>query len=143
MTSPPPGELDPSAELDLSRAASLPAQDVARLLATGTAGLGEAEAGERLRRYGANAVRSHRARALPVLWRQVRSPLLLLLVVTAAVSGVLGERTDALIIGAIVLGSTGLGFVNEYRAEAPRRPCTSRSATRASSSGTGRPEPST
>ena len=104
-------------ELDLPHAAALPPEDVARLLGTTTGGLGDAEAAQRLRRYGPNAVRSHRARALPVLWRQVRSPLLLLLVLTATVSGILGEGTDAVIIGVIVLGSTTLGFVNEYQAE--------------------------
>jgi P-type Mg2+ transporter len=69
-------------ELDLPQAASLPADDVFVRLATGPDGLTEDEAARRLHRYGPNAVRSHRARALPVLWRQVRSPLLRLLVVT-------------------------------------------------------------
>jgi Mg2+-importing ATPase len=66
---------------------------------------------------GPNAVRSHRADAVEVLFRQLRSPLLALLVVTAAVSFVLGERTDAVIITAILAASVGLGFANEYRAE--------------------------
>ena len=66
---------------------------------------------------GPNAVRSHRARALPVLGRQLRSPLLILLAVTALASFFVGERSDALIIGVILLASVGLGFVNEYRAE--------------------------
>ena len=128
----------PAGELDLPHAASLASEEVTRLLGTTASGLGDAEAAQRLRRYGPNAVRSHRARALPVLWRQLRSPLLLLLVATAAVSDFVGERTDAVIIGVIVLGSVGLGFVNEYRAETGGgRPCTSRSGTPASSSATG------
>ena len=60
---------------------------------------------------------SHRARAWAVLWHQLRSPLLLLLLVAATASFFVGERTDALIIGMIVGLSVGLGFVNEYRAE--------------------------
>jgi len=66
---------------------------------------------------GPNAVRSHHANAMAVFMRQVRSPLLLLLVSAAAVSGVVGEGTDAVIIGVIVAVSVGLGFGNEYRAE--------------------------
>jgi Mg2+-importing ATPase len=62
-------------------------------------------------------VRSHQARALNVLTRQLRSAILLLLVVTAAASYLLGNKTDSVIIGVILLASIGLGFGNEYRAE--------------------------
>jgi P-type Mg2+ transporter len=65
---------------------------------------------------GPNAVRSHRARAFPVLGRQLRSPLLILLAVTAGASFFVGERSDAVIIGVILVAPVGLGFVNEYRA---------------------------
>ncbi|MEZ0075897.1 magnesium-translocating P-type ATPase [Planotetraspora sp. GP83] len=66
---------------------------------------------------GPNVLRDHRARPWLVLARQVRSPLLMLLLVAAAVSFFVGERTDAVVIGVIVALSVGLGFVNEYRAE--------------------------
>ena len=59
----------------------------------------------------------HRVRPWEVLRRQLRSALLLLLVVTAALSFFVGDRTDAVIIGVILVASVGLGFVNEYRAE--------------------------
>ena len=59
----------------------------------------------------------HRARLLPVLWHQLRSPLLGLLLAAAIASYFVGERSDAVIIGVIVGLSVGLGFVNEYRAE--------------------------
>jgi Mg2+-importing ATPase len=52
-----------------------------------------------------------------VLGRQLRSPLLLLLGVTAGVSFFVGDQKDAVIIGTILGGSILLGFVNEYRAE--------------------------
>ena len=60
---------------------------------------------------------SHRARLLPVLWHQLRSPLLALLLAAALASYFVGERSDAVIIAVIVGLSVGLGFVNEYRAE--------------------------
>ncbi|WP_067893431.1 magnesium-translocating P-type ATPase [Nocardia vaccinii] len=80
-------------------------------------GLTTAETARRLSRLGPNAVRSHRARLAPVLARQLRSPLLLLLATTAVVSFFLGESSDALIIGVILIVSVGLGAFNEYRAE--------------------------
>jgi P-type Mg2+ transporter len=80
-------------------------------------GLTSAEAARRQARWGPNAVSSHKARFWPVLWHQLRSPLLGLLLVAALASYFVGERSDAVIIGVIVALSVGLGFVNEYRAE--------------------------
>ncbi len=80
-------------------------------------GLTSEEASRRLAADGPNAVRDHGASAADVLLRQVRSPLLLLLFVTAGISFGLGERTNAVIITLILVSSVGLGFFNEYRAE--------------------------
>ncbi len=88
-----------------------------RLGVTADAGLSSPEVARRLVRWGPNAVSSHRARLLPVLWHQLRSPLLALLLAAAVASYFVGERSDAVIIGVIVGLSVGLGFVNEYRAE--------------------------
>jgi len=98
-------------------AAALPARSVLDRLGTGLGGLPEDEAKRRLRTTGPNAVRSHRARAWPVLARQLRSPLLVLLAVTALASAFVGQGSDAVIIGVILLASVGLGFGNEYKAE--------------------------
>jgi len=98
-------------------AAALPARSVLDRLGTGLGGLPEDEAKRRLRTAGPNAVRSHRARAWPVLARQLRSPLLVLLAVTALASAFVGQGSDAAIIGVILLASAGLGFGNEYKAE--------------------------
>ncbi|GAA0711512.1 cation-transporting P-type ATPase [Dactylosporangium roseum] len=103
--------------LDVSRAAALPAEQVLHGLGVGHGGLSAGEAARRLARYGRNAVSTHRARLLPVLWHQVRSPLLVLLLVAAVASYFVGERSDAIIIGVILALSVGLGLVNEYRAE--------------------------
>ena len=90
---------------------------VVSALMTSADGLTTAEASRRLASAGPNAVRSHRAELLPVLLRQLRSPLLVLLAITAVASYFVGERTDALIIGVILAASVGLGCMNEYRAE--------------------------
>ena len=81
------------------------------------AGLSDAEAARRLTELGPNVLVSHGVTALSVLVRQLRSYLLLLLLVAAVVSAVVGDRTEALIIGGIMLLSVGLSFLNEYRSE--------------------------
>ena len=99
-------------------AAARPTADVVRDLgATSSAGLSSAEVAVRQAHFGPNSVSSHRARLLPVLWHQLRSPLLGLLLAAATASYFVGERNDAIIIALIVGLSVGLGFVNEFRAE--------------------------
>jgi P-type Mg2+ transporter len=99
-----------------AEAAALRADDVLARLGSGTTGLPEDEAARRLRVVGPNAVRSHRVHALSVLASQLRSPLLMLLAVTALASAFLGQASDAVIIGVILAASVGMGFVNEYQA---------------------------
>jgi Mg2+-importing ATPase len=99
-------------------AASLGTEDALRDLGVVDGeGLSVQEVALRRAQCGPNAVSSHKARLLPVLWHQLRSPLLGLLLTAAVASYFVGERSAALIIGVIVALSVGLGFVNEYRAE--------------------------
>ena len=64
--------------LPAAQAGALDADDVLARLGSRTGGLSADEAARRVSIAGANAVRSYRVRALPVLVRQLRSPLLLL-----------------------------------------------------------------
>src|ERR1039457_481208 len=104
---------------DLSRAeaATLSPDAVLQRLDTPSAGLAADEVARRRALVGPNVIAVRRVRVWEVLARQLRSALLLLLVVTATVSFFVGDRTDATIIGVILVASVGLGFVNEYRAE--------------------------
>jgi Mg2+-importing ATPase len=102
--------------LELAAAARLDSSAVLLQLGSSENGLSAAESALRLGAVGPNAIRSHGASAVDVLLRQVKSPLLILLVAAAATSLVVGERTDALIILSIMALSVGLGFFNEYRA---------------------------
>ena len=106
-----------SPQLDLAAAAALPVADALSKLDSSGAGLSSVEAARRLAVYGPNTLLSHGVSALSVLVRQLRSYLLLLLLVAAVVSAVVGDRTEALIIGGIMLMSVGLSFLNEYRSE--------------------------
>ncbi|WP_309615284.1 HAD-IC family P-type ATPase, partial [Salinibacterium sp.] len=99
------------------RLASMEVPAALALLNTTAAGLSGADAAERLIAVGQNALRVHRARPWRVLGRQLKSPILILLFVTAGVSVFLGEATNSIIIGVILVASIGLGFVNEFRAE--------------------------
>ncbi len=101
----------------VTAAAAVGGDDVLTMLGSGAAGLTVEEAARRLAATGPNAVRTHHAQPLRVLGRQLRSPVLLLLAVTATVSSFLGETTDTAVIGIILAASVGLGFLNEYRAE--------------------------
>lgn len=93
------------------------AADVIAALGSSAQGLTSAAAAERLRRFGPNAVSEEgESTAIRLLLRQFESPLVLILIFGACVSLVLREWIDATIILSIVLGSTLLGFYQEYRA---------------------------
>jgi len=95
------------------------ADELAARLGSGPSGLSGAAAALRLRPEAHERIAGRPARAaLRLLARQFRSPLVLILVLAAAVSSVLRNWTEAAIILAIVLGSTLLGFAQEYRADA-------------------------
>jgi Mg2+-importing ATPase len=104
-------------DLTSAAAAGAPIADVLARLGTTDGGLSTAEASARLARFGPNSLRTHRVSAWAVLRRQLNNAVLALLAVTAVVSYFLGDSTQAIIIGIILVVSVGLGFVNEYRAE--------------------------
>lgn len=80
-------------------------------------GLPQDEAEQRLKSYGENRVTEREGVGIARLFlRQYESPLVLILIFGAGVSLLLKDWTDATIILLIVLGSTILGFTQEYRA---------------------------
>jgi Mg2+-importing ATPase len=98
---------------------SRPIDAVLAELSTTPAGLSSDEAARRLRQDGPNSVAEEaHGSMISLLLRQFESPLVLILVFAAGVAGVLWEWLEASIILVIVLGSTLLGFLQEYRATA-------------------------
>ena len=96
---------------------SLPLAELFPLLDTNADGLTTAEARRRLRIYGPNHLRqSKRTDALTLLAAQFKSPLILILLAAAGLSFFFNEPIDALIIIAIVVLSSVLGFWQEKRA---------------------------
>jgi len=98
---------------------SLDPQALMKSLGTDAGGLSQAEAESRLRIHGPNTVEDTPGlTAARLLLRQIGNPLVLILVFGAFVSMLLRAWTDASIVVAIVVGSTALGFAQEYRASA-------------------------
>ncbi len=80
-------------------------------------GLSQDNAERRLKQYGPNSIKAaSQTSALWLLLSQFKSPLVLILVFAAVISAISGEWPDAVIVLVIILGSTTLGFVQEYRA---------------------------
>jgi len=97
---------------------SRPATEVAAELDSAPGGLRATDAEQRLEVHGPNVIGEHAALSrLGVLWNQLRSPLLLLLLFAAAISVLTGEWVDAAIVIVIVLASTTIGYSREYRAQ--------------------------
>jgi len=93
---------------------SRPPEEVARQLGSGPGGLEPGEAARRLADIGPNALAPERAlSSLRLLYEQVKSPLILILVFAAVVSIAVGEYTDSAVVLAIMMTSTGVGFWRE------------------------------
>lgn len=81
-------------------------------------GLSTREARRRTRRYGPNTIPEHRQRSLTrIFFDQFTDFMILVLIGAAMVSGMLGERLDALAIVIIVVLNGIIRFVQEYRAD--------------------------
>jgi Ca2+-transporting ATPase len=111
-----------AAETDSADSASPHALDVEevarRFNGDLVSGLSEEEAADRLRRSGANVLqRADRPPYAQIAIRQVRDPLVGLLIVAASVSAAVGEGLDAGVIALIVLLNGTLGFFEELGAE--------------------------
>ncbi len=95
-----------------------PAAVVDRMATNARHGLNSEEAARRLERYGPNAFEAARKTPWPtILVRQFFSVLILILVVAAVISFVVGQTVDAAAILAIVFLNGALGFVQEWKAE--------------------------
>jgi magnesium-transporting ATPase (P-type) len=96
---------------------ALPAEEVLARLGSSPRGLDPAEAAERLRRVGPNALpRARPATILEVFLRQFLSPLIYVLLAAAAVSLAIRHPTDAAFILAVLLVNAVIGTIQEHAA---------------------------
>jgi Ca2+-transporting ATPase len=82
------------------------------------AGLSDAEATRRLAEHGRNElVESGIKSPWLILWEQLTTLMVVILIIAAILSALLADFKDAIAIGAIVVLNAILGFSQEYRAE--------------------------
>jgi Ca2+-transporting ATPase len=94
------------------------AETVRRLGTDIVSGLSQAAGAERLAEHGPNTLTDHGVKSpWRILWEQLTSVLVLILIGAGAVSVFLGELTDAAAIIVIVVLNAVLGVMQEYRAE--------------------------
>lgn len=111
---------------------SVPVDTLLASLDTSANGLSSEAAKVRLDDVGANTIRQgHGVSAFAAFARQFRSPLVLILIFAATVSGIVGEGSEAAIIGVIVLASCFLSFTQEYGASQAMQALTARIARKA------------
>ena len=95
----------------------LPVTALLEQLAASPGGLSSAEAAARLAQFGPNVIHGERKRALALQFlAKFRNPLVIILLAASALSAFTGDAASFFIIGAIVLVSVTLDFVQEYRA---------------------------
>jgi Ca2+-transporting ATPase len=89
-----------------------------RLEADATRGLDCSEAARRLQEYGFNELTEQNGQnPWQILWEQLTATVVVVLIVSALISAILGDFKDAAAILAIVAFNAFLGFKQEYQAE--------------------------
>ena len=91
---------------------------VEKLESNQATGLSEAEASRRLATYGRNELTGSGTKSpWRILLDQITELMVVILIVAAVISALLGDYNDAIAIAAIVVLNAILGFSQEYRAE--------------------------
>jgi Ca2+-transporting ATPase len=94
------------------------AEEVLRVLDSSRAGLSVAEAKRRLGEYGSNQLKEEdRKTVWPILSRQLKDVMILILFAAALIAVWMGDISDAVMILVIVGLNASMGFAQEYRAE--------------------------
>jgi Mg2+-importing ATPase len=95
----------------------LPIATLLEHLNSSSDGLSNVEASARLAHFGPNLIHEERKQSLFLQFlAKFRNPLVIILLIASAISGFTGDAASFFIIGAIVLMSVTLDFVQEYRA---------------------------
>jgi len=98
---------------------NLSLEDVSRLLETNiNNGLSAEEANYRIERFGKNSIESSRRTArLKIFLNQLKSPLILVLIVAGIITLIISHYRDAIFIFIAVIVNSTLGFYQENKAE--------------------------
>ena len=80
-------------------------------------GLTDAEVRERLAKFGPNELpKAQGDGVLKLLWRQINNPLVFVLIAAGALAIGLGKGLDGMVVLAVVVLNTFIGFMQEFRA---------------------------
>lgn len=97
---------------------SLTVHEAFKVLGSSPQGLGVAEVSRRQKKFGPNAIAEKiNLCRLRILFRQFKSPLFIVLSVAGALTAVLGEWLDFIVIACALAVNAGMGFWQEYKAE--------------------------
>lgn len=97
---------------------TLTVDEVAQRLETTPNGLSPEHAAKRLAHFGANELKEKRARSpWRMLLDQFSDFMIIVLIIAAIISGIVGDIEDTVAIIVIVILNAVIGFVQEYRAE--------------------------
>lgn len=95
---------------------ALEIEDVFKVLTTNPKGLSEEEAKNRLAGFGPNQIMDKNGdKLLVLLFAQFKNPLIIILIVAAAIAWLLNDLVDALIILAAVVLNAVIGFGQEWK----------------------------
>ncbi|HEY9489383.1 MAG TPA: HAD-IC family P-type ATPase, partial [Chryseosolibacter sp.] len=93
------------------------AEEAASELNTSPQGLTMYEAKKRQKIYGPNLIKRNRSESLlNILIRQLQNPLIYVLLAATIISVFMGKFTDGMVIMAVVVINTLIGFIQEYQA---------------------------
>jgi magnesium-transporting ATPase (P-type) len=94
-----------------------PYEEVIDSVGSSEKGLTSEEAKSRFQKYGPNQIkRKHKDSTLTVLWRQINNPLIWVLIGSSTLAVLLGKITDGLVVLAVVVINTIIGFIQEFKA---------------------------
>ena len=92
--------------------------ETADVLKSSLSGLSAEDARQRLEQYGTNELKEKKKKTLLLMFLdQFKDFMILVLIVAAVISGMVGEASDTIAIIVIVALNAVIGFVQEYRAE--------------------------
>lgn len=96
----------------------LPLSEITQSLNTTPTGINGVTASERLLKHGKNQIEDTKKKSvLQMILTQLSDFMILILIVAAVISGIIGDITDTIIIFAIIVINAFVGFIQEYRAE--------------------------
>lgn len=107
--------ISPARQVDYYR---MSPEETLAALQTSENGLDANEAGKRAERYGQNMLNAkHKDSVAKKYIRQYRDLMIVLLAVSATLAAYLGDTRTAVVLAAIVLFNTTIGFLQEFKAE--------------------------